>query len=65
MIENDYPIPSYMADVFQNLTGWVETPQLQEITPGNGKNGPKQRIFAIDCEMVCICVRFLPTCMFK
>ncbi|XP_006457267.1 hypothetical protein AGABI2DRAFT_79294, partial [Agaricus bisporus var. bisporus H97] len=48
MIENDYPIPSYMADVFQKPTGWVETPQPEEIT---GKNRPKQQIFAIDCEM--------------
>jgi RNA exonuclease 1 len=25
MIENDYPIPSYMADVFDKPDGWVET----------------------------------------
>ncbi|KIM45581.1 hypothetical protein M413DRAFT_66110, partial [Hebeloma cylindrosporum] len=46
MIENDYPIPSYMADVFEKPPGWVEMPQPKE---DEGKWG--QRIYAIDCEM--------------
>ena len=25
MIENGYPIPSYLADVFEKPSGWVET----------------------------------------
>ncbi|EAU90918.1 ribonuclease H [Coprinopsis cinerea okayama7 len=47
MIENEYPIPSYMADVFEKPSGWLETPQ-----PANPPvPGSKQRIYAIDCEM--------------
>lgn len=51
MIENDYPIPSYMADTFQKPEGWVETPEalkdsLLSSTP------KKAKIYAIDCEMV-------------
>lgn len=52
MIENDYPIPSYMADVFQKPSGWVEMPQPRELAPEQKTAAPKQRIFAIDCEMV-------------
>lgn len=52
MIEHDYPIPSYMADVFQKPPGWVETPQPKELTPEQKSKAPKQRVFAIDCEMV-------------
>jgi RNA exonuclease 1 len=34
MIETDYPIPSYVADVFDNPDGWVETPQpVSELLP--------------------------------
>lgn len=47
MIENDYPIPSYMADVFEKPTGWAETPQ-----PVSKENKWRQKIYAIDCEMV-------------
>jgi RNA exonuclease 1 len=53
MIENEYPIPSYMADVFQKPADWVETPQapqpsvLAQPTPDQ-----KPRVYAIDCEMV-------------
>ncbi|KAF8149431.1 hypothetical protein B0H34DRAFT_733720 [Crassisporium funariophilum] len=46
MIENDYPIPSYMADVFEKPSGWVETP---EPPVNHSKKG--QKIYAIDCEM--------------
>ena len=53
MIENDYPIPSYMADVFQKPEGgWLETPK-----PDQNESKWKQKIYAVDCEMVgCICV---------
>lgn len=57
MVENDYPVPSYMADVFEKPEGWLETPEppkqplLEEQVPA--KDGLKQRIYAIDCEMVC------------
>ncbi|KAJ2920031.1 hypothetical protein MD484_g489, partial [Candolleomyces efflorescens] len=50
MIENDYPVPSYMADVFQKPEGWVETPQPQNEPPA-GTSGVKRKIYAIDCEM--------------
>lgn len=52
MIENDYPIPSYMADIFQKPEGWVETPE----TPKESLlsvSQQKAKVYAIDCEMVC------------
>jgi RNA exonuclease 1 len=45
MIENEYPIPSYMADVFEKPPGWIEVPKLISDEPPN--------IYAMDCEMVC------------
>ena len=47
MIENDYPIPSYMADVFEKPPGWLETPK-----PSDNESKWKQKLYAIDCEMV-------------
>ena len=47
MIENDYPIPSDMADVFVKPAGWVETPR-----PAENETKWNQKIYAIDCEMV-------------
>lgn len=46
MIENEYPVPSYMADVFQKPAGWIEIPNLKADKP------PK--VYSIDCEMVCL-----------
>ncbi|KAL4073757.1 hypothetical protein J3A83DRAFT_4090781 [Scleroderma citrinum] len=52
MIENDYPIPSYMADIFEKPPGWVETPE-----PGHESilvlpaQKQRPRLYAIDCEM--------------
>ncbi|KAH7102788.1 hypothetical protein BKA62DRAFT_698831 [Auriculariales sp. MPI-PUGE-AT-0066] len=43
MIENEYPVPSYMADVFTKPLGWVETP-LRE-------SGGLPKVYALDCEM--------------
>ncbi|KAF8893593.1 hypothetical protein BD779DRAFT_1507113 [Infundibulicybe gibba] len=40
MIENDYPIPSYMAEVSQAEDGWVETPEQPKeslLVPEPGK----------------------------
>ncbi|KAJ8594443.1 ribonuclease H-like protein [Rhizopogon salebrosus TDB-379] len=52
MIENDYPIPSYMADVFEKGPHWVETPQASEesilLLPTEKR---QSKIYAIDCEM--------------
>ncbi|TFK44122.1 hypothetical protein BDQ12DRAFT_672432 [Crucibulum laeve] len=48
MIENDYPVPSYMADVFQKPEGWVETPEPVKQAADSTK---KATIYAIDCEM--------------
>lgn len=50
MIENDYPIPSYMADVFEKPPDWVETPEPTATTTGSKSGHPK--VYAIDCEMV-------------
>ena len=50
MIENDYPIPSYMADVFEKPLEWVETPEPKATTAGYKLGNPK--VYAIDCEMV-------------
>ncbi|KAG6332748.1 hypothetical protein ID866_6338 [Astraeus odoratus] len=52
MIENDYPIPSYMADIFEKPPGWVETPQPEQqsilMVPAER---PRPKVYAIDCEM--------------
>lgn len=48
MVENDYPVPSYIAETFEKSAGWVEVPQCAE-----DSTQEKQRpIYAIDCEMV-------------
>lgn len=50
MVENDYPVPSYVAEVFEKSPGWAETPQPST----SSQSAEKQpRIYAIDCEMVC------------
>ncbi|THU83469.1 ribonuclease H [Dendrothele bispora CBS 962.96] len=52
MIENEYPVPSYMSSVFEKTPGWVETPEQPEeslLTPSEGK--PKPKVYGIDCEM--------------
>ncbi|KAG6840115.1 hypothetical protein C0991_008905 [Blastosporella zonata] len=56
MIENEYPVPSYMADVFEKPAGWQETPEsakqaLLDAIDGKEKSKPKAKIYAIDCEM--------------
>ena len=53
MIENGYPIPSYLAEVFEKPSGWVET-KVESVddtllAPPSGSN---PRIYAMDCEMV-------------
>ncbi|KAF5376235.1 hypothetical protein D9615_008564 [Tricholomella constricta] len=52
MIENEYPIPSYMADVFEKPDGWFEIPEPHKQgpleAPPTEKNAPKQKIYAID-----------------
>ncbi|EKM52741.1 uncharacterized protein PHACADRAFT_261348 [Phanerochaete carnosa HHB-10118-sp] len=47
MLENDYPVPSYIAETFEKTEGWVETPKPSEESLTN----KSLRIFAIDCEM--------------
>ena len=47
MMENEYPIPSYMADVFEKPPGWVETPEQPD-----GASAQIPRILSMDCEMV-------------
>ncbi|KAF9268108.1 ribonuclease H-like protein [Marasmius fiardii PR-910] len=58
MIENDYPVPSYMADVFQKSRGWIETPKqpkesllMSSEGEGEGEEKAKRKIYSIDCEM--------------
>ncbi|PPR07234.1 hypothetical protein CVT24_010171 [Panaeolus cyanescens] len=58
MIENSYPVPSYMADVFEKPEGWVETPQPVSPSSPNAqekenkwKQKGQEKIYAIDCEM--------------
>ncbi|KAG9316876.1 ribonuclease H-like domain-containing protein [Chiua virens] len=52
MVENDYPIPSYMADVFEKPQGWVETPQaITESVLLLPHEKQRSRIYAVDCEM--------------
>jgi RNA exonuclease 1 len=59
MIGNEYPIPSYIADVFEKPDGWVETPEPIKPSlldpPAKDGNLPTQKIYAIDCEMVLNC----------
>ncbi|KAI9435894.1 hypothetical protein BJY52DRAFT_1207341 [Lactarius psammicola] len=45
MVENDYPVPSYLADVFQKSEGWIEMPQVVAGAEGF------HTVYAIDCEM--------------
>jgi len=52
MIENDYPIPSYMADLFQKPPGWVETPEAPQESLLSSPPKKKATVYAIDCEMV-------------
>jgi RNA exonuclease 1 len=47
MIENDYPVPSYLADVFSKPDGWIETPEADA-----DAKPVVQSVYAIDCEMV-------------
>ncbi|TFK22234.1 ribonuclease H [Coprinopsis marcescibilis] len=50
MIENEYPIPSYMADIFERPPGWVQTPEPAKRPDGPAPVG-QQKVYAIDCEM--------------
>lgn len=57
MIENGYPMPSYLAETFEKPAGWVETKvaaadDLLSTTPA----GEVPRIYAMDCEMVRYCL---------
>ncbi|KAN0141687.1 hypothetical protein V8E53_000149 [Lactarius tabidus] len=45
MVENDYPVPAYLADVFQKSEGWIETPQVSADAEG------PPTVYAVDCEM--------------
>jgi RNA exonuclease 1 len=54
MLENEYPIPSYMADVFQRPEGWIETPEERKPSLlDDPVKAPKRVVYCIDCEMVC------------
>ncbi|KAJ7502509.1 hypothetical protein B0H11DRAFT_2223419 [Mycena galericulata] len=51
MVENEYPIPSYMADVFQKPDGWIETPEEPKLSLLDGPVTAKRTVYSIDCEM--------------
>ncbi|KAJ6591354.1 hypothetical protein B0H10DRAFT_2091503 [Mycena sp. CBHHK59/15] len=53
MVENDYPVPSYMADVFEKPPGWIETPAEQKASLLDEPvlKPPKKMVYSIDCEM--------------
>jgi hypothetical protein len=52
MIDNDYPIPSYMPDVFDKPDSWVETPQaVSESILLLSHERQRSRLYAVDCEM--------------
>ncbi|KAJ6567827.1 hypothetical protein B0H10DRAFT_1841408 [Mycena sp. CBHHK59/15] len=53
MVENDYPVPSYMADVFEKPPGWIETPAEQKpsLLDESALKPPKKMVYSIDCEM--------------
>lgn len=58
MVENEYPVPSYLADVFEKPEGWVETPRAGvegidlKANDLKGKGKARAKVYAIDCEMV-------------
>ena len=60
MIENDYPVPSYLADVFTKPDGWIETPQ-----PATDTDSGAQSAYAIDCEMARVVVAYVLLCADK
>ena len=45
-----------MGDVFEKPVGWVETPELPKSTvleaAEKTEDAQKQKVYAIDCEMV-------------
>ncbi|KAL6307315.1 hypothetical protein BKA93DRAFT_727854 [Sparassis latifolia] len=52
MIENEYPVPSYIAEVFEKPLEWVEIPApRKEPFPPTIPEKSLPRIYAIDCEM--------------
>ncbi len=52
MIENGYPMPSYLAETFEKPAGWVETKvtAVDDLLSTSPEETP--RIYAMDCEMV-------------
>ncbi|KAF8590757.1 ribonuclease H-like protein [Ramaria rubella] len=48
MCNNEYPVPSYMGDVSQLGTGWVEAPEADAMDDGSET---KMNVLALDCEM--------------
>ncbi|KAI0632619.1 hypothetical protein C8Q77DRAFT_1118626 [Trametes polyzona] len=50
MIENGYPMPSYLAETFEKPPGWVET-KVAEADGTSTEDTEHPRIYAMDCEM--------------
>jgi hypothetical protein len=49
IVENDYPVPSYLADVFSKPDGRIETPEANSDVNVKPLD---QSVYAIDCELV-------------
>jgi hypothetical protein len=45
MIENEYPTPAWVSDVFDVPEGWLQIPAPDD--------GAQDQVLALDCEMVC------------
>lgn len=54
MRENDYPLPTYLSNQKISLeNGWIQTPEVAQpsLITGTDSNGPKRKVYALDCEM--------------
>ena len=47
MIENDYPVPLHLTDVFKKPDGWIETAWVGTCVVSEART-----VYAIDCESV-------------
>jgi RNA exonuclease 1 len=51
-IENDCPMPSYLADVFSKPDGWMETPEIDpDADTKLGNQSVYLAVYVIFCEM--------------
>lgn len=48
LIENEYPLPSWLSEVSQLDDDWLQTPEYRE----GDEFSADPRVLALDCEMV-------------